>query len=247
MTLSDDERARAQRFVFDRDRSRFTVARGVLRNILGRYLQRPPSSIRFGYGPHGKPHLEAPPNQLLPTLRFNVSHSADLVLIAVAHDREVGVDVEQIRTDFALDELARRFFSQEEVAAIELRTGLGAMQGLTVQQRVERYVRVRRLFLRLEHTDIANRERPSPQDLSEIYSRATTSYLPRPFVGKVTLFLSDDPRYQPFALRWRAIASEVAVHAIPGNHQTSITQHIQELGDLLSTCLQKAQGKSLVA
>jgi 4'-phosphopantetheinyl transferase len=154
MTLSDDERARARRFVFDRDRSRFTVARGVLRNILGRYLQRPPSSIRFGYGPHGKPHLEAPPNQLLPTLRFNVSHSADLVLIAVAHDREVGVDVEQIRTDFALDELARRFFSQEEVAAIELRTGYARAHAFfQCWTRKEAYIKVRGLALSTQALD----------------------------------------------------------------------------------------------
>src|SRR3712207_5217786 len=90
-TLAPEERERADRFYFERDRTRFTVARGVLRAILGRYLRLEPARLRFRYQPYGKPELDISERPL--PLRFNVSHSAGLALYAVAPDREVGVDV----------------------------------------------------------------------------------------------------------------------------------------------------------
>src|SRR5687768_8533071 len=56
--LSQEERARAAKFYFEKDRRRFTIARGVLRELLGRYLGEDPQTIRFGYGPYGKPFLD---------------------------------------------------------------------------------------------------------------------------------------------------------------------------------------------
>jgi 4'-phosphopantetheinyl transferase len=109
-TLSPDERTRAARLRFERDRRRFVVARGVLRALLGRYLEIPAGSVRFVYNPFGKPAL-APE---LGGLKFNLSHSADLALIAVAEDAEVGVDVELIREDPDWVEIAgsaQAFFS----------------------------------------------------------------------------------------------------------------------------------------
>jgi len=115
-TLSEDERQRANRFVFERDRRRFTVARGVLRSLLARYLGSSPDRLRFSYGPFGKPGLAE--GSGTGPLCFNASHSGDLALYAVTVGREVGVDVERIRSNFALEQVAERFFSPREVAAL---------------------------------------------------------------------------------------------------------------------------------
>src|SRR5437899_2448391 len=79
-TLSPEERTRSGRFQFERDRQRFIVARGVLRNLLGRYLGTEPCQIRFVYNAFGKPDLSA---EFGNRLGFNLSHSADLVLVAI--------------------------------------------------------------------------------------------------------------------------------------------------------------------
>jgi 4'-phosphopantetheinyl transferase len=115
--LAADERERAARFHFQRDRVRFVAAHGLLRVILGRYLGDEPGRLTFSLGSHGKPALSAPANAPHP-LRFNLSHSHDVALYAVARSREVGVDVERIRMDQDLMQLAARFFSPGEVAAL---------------------------------------------------------------------------------------------------------------------------------
>lgn len=113
-TLSEDERGRALRFRFERDRARFIVARGQLREILGRYLSLPPSEIKFAHNEYGKPSLAGD----VGGLRFNLAHSGGAALYAFALGREVGVDVEHWREDFASMEVAGRFFSRAEVAAL---------------------------------------------------------------------------------------------------------------------------------
>ena len=111
--LTADERARAERFFFDVHRRRFTVARGVLRHVLGRYLGVRPEALRFDYGPQGKPLLRRPAGT---ALRFNVSHSGALALIAVTAERDLGVDVERVDPERAAVKIAERFFAPEEVA-----------------------------------------------------------------------------------------------------------------------------------
>lgn len=113
-TLSPDERERAQRFRFPRDRRRFAAARGALRSLLGRYLACDPACLRFVYGEAGKPALP-PAGGGDPPLRFNLSHSSEVALIAVS-GREVGVDVEAINPNLALGHLAARFYSPAEQA-----------------------------------------------------------------------------------------------------------------------------------
>jgi 4'-phosphopantetheinyl transferase len=107
--LSSDELARAARFHFERDRTRFSVARAALREILAHYLGTGPAEIAFVYGDHGKPAL-APYGDL----HFNLSHSHDLALCAVTRGREVGVDVERIRELDDLEGIATATFSQRE-------------------------------------------------------------------------------------------------------------------------------------
>lgn len=113
--LSPDERERANRFVFDRDRRRFIVARAALRGVLGAYLDATPSSLTFEYGAHGKPALGG---THAGAIAFNVSHSGEMALIAVASSGEIGVDVEAERTMSDLEDIAQRFFAPSEVSRL---------------------------------------------------------------------------------------------------------------------------------
>jgi 4'-phosphopantetheinyl transferase len=114
-SLSSDERERAQRFHRESDRRRFTVRRGRLRALLAGYLDATPAEIVLALDDRGKPRLRSPD---FTWLRFNLSRSAEVVVFAVAHSREVGVDVEQVRPDFPVDEVARRFLTVDERAAL---------------------------------------------------------------------------------------------------------------------------------
>ncbi len=110
--LSADEQVRADRFRFAQHRQRFIAGRGILRSLLGRYLKIAPNQLQFIYSEKGKPSLA---NQ---RLQFNVAHSQGLALYAVALDRPVGVDLEQVRAIVDLHALTRRFFAPDEHAAI---------------------------------------------------------------------------------------------------------------------------------
>ena len=114
--LSTDERQRAARYGFARDRRRFVVARATLRLLLGRYLNLAPVRVRLSYGAHGKPALDA--SQRETDLRFNVTHSEDLALYAFARGRDVGVDLEWVRPLADAQPIAEAFFSARERAAL---------------------------------------------------------------------------------------------------------------------------------
>ncbi|MGE5321880.1 MAG: 4'-phosphopantetheinyl transferase family protein [Actinomycetota bacterium] len=114
--LSADEIGRADRFYFDRDRRRFTVARAAMREILGRYTGIAAPDLSFSYGPKGKPELCGGLEQS--GIKFNLSHSSELALLAVTRGLTVGVDIEHIKADFATDDIAERFFSATEVQSL---------------------------------------------------------------------------------------------------------------------------------
>jgi 4'-phosphopantetheinyl transferase len=114
-TLSTDERERASRFHFARDRQRFVVGRGLLRSILGRYLGVQAAQIRLCYGPHGKPCLAGGSNS--ENLQFNLAHSQDLMLVGVGRDQQLGVDLEYLRPLPDAAQIAAQFFSARERAA----------------------------------------------------------------------------------------------------------------------------------
>jgi 4'-phosphopantetheinyl transferase len=114
--LDDDERSRADRFYFSRDRERFIVARGILRAVLGRYSNRAPESLSFSYSTHGKPALASETG--IDAIRFNLSHSHGTALYAFTRGREVGVDLEFIRCDLEAEQIAERFFSHSEIEAL---------------------------------------------------------------------------------------------------------------------------------
>jgi 4'-phosphopantetheinyl transferase len=115
-TLSYDEMARANRFRFERDQRRFIVARGVLRTILGRYLDIEPGQLQFRYGPYGKPYLADGLDSY--GLRFNLAHSHELALYALGCGREIGIDLEYVRPIPGFGQIAASFFSKRENAVL---------------------------------------------------------------------------------------------------------------------------------
>jgi 4'-phosphopantetheinyl transferase len=108
--LSSDEREKAARFHFEKDRRKFTVARASMRIILGSYLRLTAPEISFAYSENGKPKLA----EAASSIRFNLSHSGEMALLGVTLGRDVGIDIELIRSDVETDNLARRFFSSRE-------------------------------------------------------------------------------------------------------------------------------------
>lgn len=110
-TLSAEERKRSARFRFQRDQQRFVAAHGVLRDLLGRYLQTQPDRISYVYNAFGKPDLSP---EFDGRLTFNLSHSAGLALIAIAAGANVGIDLEYLREQSDYPDIARYFFSAAE-------------------------------------------------------------------------------------------------------------------------------------
>ncbi len=114
--LSLNEQERAARFKFEDDRRRYIVAHAALRLLLSQYANVFASDLNFFTSANGKPFLVVAPAAA--NIQFNLSHSHEVALIAVTQGREVGVDVERVKEDFAFGEVAQRFFSAREVAAL---------------------------------------------------------------------------------------------------------------------------------
>jgi 4'-phosphopantetheinyl transferase len=117
--LSAEERERVSRLRFARDRDRATASRGWLRRLAGSYLDVSPHDLRIGRTPSGKPRLQE--DALRGKLTFNLSDSQSLAVYAFAAGREVGVDVERVRADIEIEEIARRFFAAPELDWLESR------------------------------------------------------------------------------------------------------------------------------
>lgn len=111
-TLSTDELQRASRFHFEKDRDRYIIAHASVRDIVSRYLQCAPDYLKFSANEYGKPFL---PEQ---DVEFNLSHSSDFALIAVTRGRNVGIDIELVRENTELENLANRFFSPREISEL---------------------------------------------------------------------------------------------------------------------------------
>lgn len=115
--LSDEERQRTAKFLSASKVREFTITRSTLRQILAQTLDCDLSHITIANHPDGKPYLQFQPG---PTrVRFSVSHSQDLAMIALTLDHDIGIDVEKVRTDIDYQTLARRFFSTAEYEALQ--------------------------------------------------------------------------------------------------------------------------------
>jgi 4'-phosphopantetheinyl transferase len=114
--LSEEERARADRFRFAIHRNRFIASRGILRDILARYTNQAPEDLCVAYGSWGKPYIV---NRQSPSeLKFNLSHSGALALLAVCQHLELGVDLERIDEETPFEQIATRLFSSGENTAL---------------------------------------------------------------------------------------------------------------------------------
>lgn len=181
--LDAEEKARAARFHFERDRRHYVASRGLLRRLLGDALDAPAAGITFAYGAHGKPAIAAP----LPenrTLCFNLSHSAGWAIFALAWDREVGIDLESLtrlrRDAEGLAGLAARILSPRELAIWQaLPETARDAAFLRAWTRKEAYAKAigRGLFDELIQTDVA-------LDAAAPESSLT---LPSPREGDITL------------------------------------------------------------
>jgi 4'-phosphopantetheinyl transferase len=151
-TLSVDEEARAARFVFERDRSRYIVGRGLLRSLLSLYVGLAPDQFQFTYSSFQKPALiQAGPC-------FNVSHSGHIALFAFSSRCEVGVDLELDGADFASERIAESFFSPAEVALLRsLPSGEQPRAFLECWTRKEAFIKARGdgLSLPLDSFDVS--------------------------------------------------------------------------------------------
>lgn len=110
--LSDDECERANKYRFSKDRSHFVVGRATLRKIIGGYLGVSPEKIVFSIRHYGKPYLSGVDRDL----RFNVTHSNGVAVIAVTKGRELGVDIEFFNPEFDIFSVAPSVFTSIEVS-----------------------------------------------------------------------------------------------------------------------------------
>ena len=151
--LHEDERARARRFHFLRDRDRFVAFRGSLRHILARYLDQPAARVRLACTPEGKPFLPEHPD-----LHFNLSHAADLALVAVSRGGPLGVDIEQIHSDSTVDSTSSLVLSDPERDQLRRLSGASRCERFArFWTRKEAYIKAdgRGMQLQLDRIDVA--------------------------------------------------------------------------------------------
>ena len=111
--ISEDERVRADRFRFDLHRKQFVAARGFLRIILGKYLQTNPRQLYFKYNKYGKPAMG---EEYQSAIEFNLSHSDNLALYAVAFNREIGIDLERLKPSWIEEAMVFQCLTPQETA-----------------------------------------------------------------------------------------------------------------------------------
>jgi 4'-phosphopantetheinyl transferase len=148
--LATDEHTRADRYRFERDRSRYIVGRATLRLLLARYLGAEPGELEIGYGEFDKPYLDGGPS-------FNLSHSGPVALYAFAAAGELGIDVELDDADLSREHIAERFFSPAEVSVLRsLPAEVQPRAFLTCWTRKEAFIKARGdgLSLALDSFDV---------------------------------------------------------------------------------------------
>jgi len=116
--LDEEEQARANRFVHERDRRSYVAAHALLRTVLQRLAGRPAPTWRFEAGPKGKPELH--PDHGLAHLRFNISHTHGAVACAMTLDHAIGVDIEETGRTVEMLDIARSHFAPTEFALFDV-------------------------------------------------------------------------------------------------------------------------------
>lgn len=111
--LNRDERIKSEKYRFSQDQNMFITARAVLRILSGHYLKKDPIDIVFNYGPYGKPYFQDE-NSLM----FNISHSGSKAILGFGKVAAIGVDIENIKDNFDVLDIAGKFFSQSEIKSL---------------------------------------------------------------------------------------------------------------------------------
>ncbi|MGB5418188.1 4'-phosphopantetheinyl transferase family protein [Algibacter sp.] len=111
--LSEDEILKASKFRFQKDKKSSIITRGVLRLLSSKYLNTKPGEIKFKYGEFGKPEFD-----LDTEIKFNVSHSGNMAVIGFVLNDDIGIDIEEIKSNFDVSEIAKSHFSSLEIKAL---------------------------------------------------------------------------------------------------------------------------------
>jgi len=112
--LSEDEIVKASKFKFNKDKICSIITRGALRLLSSKYLNIKPEDIPFKYGDYGKPDYDFKTN-----LKFNISHSGQMAVIGFVLNDDIGVDIEEIKTNFDVLDIASNYFSNSEIEALK--------------------------------------------------------------------------------------------------------------------------------
>lgn len=195
--LSDEEKQRASRFYFEKNRNEFILCRGGLRIFLASYLNIPAPQILFAYTNHKKPYLLDPALKL----KFNISHTSGLGAFTFVWNRAIGVDVEAEKQNFKVEEIAERFFSLKEREALhEYPPNQRAAAFYRCWTRKEAYIKARGEGLShpLAQFDVSLDEKPEQTLLATRPDQAEAGRwilepfaVPKGFAGAVAVSLSD--------------------------------------------------------
>ena len=112
--LSEDEILKASKFRFKKDKNCSIITRGTLRLLSSKYLNIKPEDIPFKNGEFGKPYYD-----LKTKLKFNVSHSGNMAVIGFVLNDDIGVDIEEMKTDFEVFDIASNYFSNSEIDSLK--------------------------------------------------------------------------------------------------------------------------------
>jgi 4'-phosphopantetheinyl transferase len=153
--LSPDEQSRARQFLFLKDRIAFAVGRALVRSMLSKFTDRAPTTWRFQQNSHGKPEIA--PAQGIPDLRFNLSHSAGIVVAAFSLGRrDIGIDVENLEGKPDYLDVARSQFSTAEIELLESLSGQHQRHAfLALWTLKEAYAKARGVGLSISLSDFA--------------------------------------------------------------------------------------------
>jgi 4'-phosphopantetheinyl transferase len=202
--LSADERERADRFHFARDRTRFIVARGGLRLILSSYCSAPPQRLEFQTDSYGKPALLGPSA----AMEFNVSHSGDYVLVGVTAGVPCGVDIELGRADMEELAIAQRFFCAREVEWLS-RTEKGFLRLWTAKEAVIKAVG-RGVSIPLSDVDVTD----------VVEGKTSSITLRSAGMEPQTLWLNELSLVPNYAAALATVEEKCIVHLIGGTDRT---------------------------
>ncbi len=148
LLLNGEEAKKAAQFYFEKDRRRYIVTHGLLRTLLASYTNLEPTQLGFSYNVYGKPELA--PSLQNNLLHFNLSHTHDLIVYAFTYIRNVGIDIEYMRTTIEYEQLAKRYFSPFENAELQrLPVFLRQQAFFHCWSRKEAYIKARGLGLSL--------------------------------------------------------------------------------------------------